>query len=370
MNYKGLRKLLAAFVAIAITIIALFLSGCGSSAHVRSDINYVEALASQVTDTELPPVDYMVLINKQNAMPEGWDEYLLTDTVNVKGSDNDVQVERNAYDAYLSLKSELEKEGIYIDIMAAKPVFGDIDPNSEYSTGLALDLCLVVDGEVVTDHKALLKYDDIWKKIHEKLYKYEFIVRCPKGQEDVTGYSYEPWHIRYIRDGFIAREIMASNSTLEEHLGVAEEAREANIKAREEAEAERARQEEEAAAAEEASYNYDGYSYNDSYYGNDIYRAEYNPMYNEDGPTHSMPGWHDGYLETYYNASSHYLASTWTLDDEGFYHDANGRYVVGVDISHQDEMPYGTVVETGKGEGVVYDYGSGAEVHDFATNWQ
>ena len=100
------------------------------------------------------------------------------------------------------------------------------------------------------------------------------------------------------------------------------------------------------------------------------YSVEYDPMYNVDGPTRDMPGWHDGYVETYYNASAHFLASTWTLDNEGFYHDENGRYVVGVEVGHADEMPYGTVVMTGKGEGAVYDYGSGVDnVHDFATNW-
>lgn len=118
--------------------------------------------------------------------------------------------------------------------------------------------------------------------------------------------------------------------------------------------------------AEQAYYEPAYYDYTPS---SGIYYAEYSDAYNDDGPSHTMPGWHDGYLETYYNASGHYLASTWTLDSEGFYHDENGRYVVGVEISHKDEMPYGTVVDTGKGEGVVYDYGVGAEVHDFATNW-
>lgn len=127
----------------------------------------------------------------------------------------------------------------------------------------------------------------------------------------------------------------------------------------------------EQAAWEEQQY-YESYAYTPSYdagYSSGIYYAEYSDAYNTDGPSHTMPGWYDGYLETYYNASSHYLAPTWTLDSEGFYHDENGRYVVGVEISHADEMPYGTVVQTGKGEGVVYDYGAGAEVHDFATNW-
>ena len=136
-------------------------------------------------------------------------------------------------------------------------------------------------------------------------------------------------------------------------------------------EAKQAALEAEQQAWEEQQY-YESYAYAPSYdagYSSGIYYAEYSDAYNTDGPSHTMPGWYDGYLETYYNASSHYLAPTWTLDSEGFYHDENGRYVVGVEISHADEMPYGTVVQTGKGEGVVYDYGAGAEVHDFATNW-
>lgn len=108
----------------------------------------------------------------------------------------------------------------------------------------------------------------------------------------------------------------------------------------------------------------------DGYYG---YVAEYDPLYNTDGPSHEMPGWHDGYLETYYNASAHYRAGEWTLDGEGFYRDGD-YYVVGVDIADINPNtgePYqiGDVVETGKGEAVVMDYGSGARVHDFAVAW-
>ena len=128
--------------------------------------------------------------------------------------------------------------------------------------------------------------------------------------------------------------------------------------------------EEEAArlAEEQAAWEAEQYAQTYTpYYGGGIYVAEYSDAYNTDGPSRSMPGWYDGYLETYYDASRHYLASTWTVDSEGFYHDENGRYVIGVDVSHMDEMPYGTVVDTGKGEAVVYDYGSGAEVHDFAV---
>ena len=99
------------------------------------------------------------------------------------------------------------------------------------------------------------------------------------------------------------------------------------------------------------------------------YYAEYDAAYNEHGPTRDMPGWYDGYLETYYssNVMRHYLTDTWTVDDEGFYRDSDGRYIVGVDIAEGIEI--GTVVDTGRGEAVVMDYGSGAHVHDFYTNW-
>ena len=103
----------------------------------------------------------------------------------------------------------------------------------------------------------------------------------------------------------------------------------------------------------------------DGYYGGS-YEIPYSDMYNEDGPTRNMPGWHDGYVETYYDASAHYMSGEWTVDSEGFYHDENGRYVIGVDIN--SGLEYGDVVDTGRGEAVVYDYGAGvSNVHDFAV---
>ena len=346
---SGKKKSITAAIAIALAAICFSaLTGCAPGSNLRSDLKDVDSLARQVKDVQLPPVDYMVLINAQRPMPQGWDEFLLTKEVENSLGEK-VEVEHVAYEAFRTMQAELEREGVKIGILAARPQ--DPDPNSESSTGLAIDLYLEVDGKAVTDLTELASYADIWSKVHAVLPNYEFVLRCPEGQEDVTGHPYEPWHIRYVGDGMIAREITAKG-TLEDFLGVADECREANAKAREEAEAAAAAE----AEAVQTSAAYDG---SGSYGSSDIYRAEYNSLYNNDGPSRDMPGWHDGYLETYYNASGHYLASTWTLDEEGFYHDENGRYVVGVDVSHKDEMPYGTVVDTGKGEGVVYDYGSG-----------
>ena len=35
-------------------------------------------------------------------------------------------------------------------------------------------------------------------KIHKKLSKYGFILRYPKGKENIHGYIYEAWHYRYV----------------------------------------------------------------------------------------------------------------------------------------------------------------------------
>ena len=40
----------------------------------------------------------------------------------------------------------------------------------------------------------------------------------PAGKEGVTGYAYEPWHIRYIGRGEAAK-VNASGLTLTEYLG-------------------------------------------------------------------------------------------------------------------------------------------------------
>lgn len=131
--------------------------------------------------------------------------------------------------------------------------------------------------------------------------------------------------------------------------------------------------------AEDGYYASAGEYYADDYGAQNAYggsRIAYDPMYNADGPDPQMPGWYggeeDGYVETYYssNVLYHSMTDQWTVDDEGFYRDANGRYVIGVSDSERDELPYGSVVMTGKGEAVVYDYGSGIDnVHDFYTNW-
>lgn len=64
-------------------------------------------------------INYLALVNKQNPLPDGWEDAL--ETVHMTNSiGDDVEVEKKAYDAYLKLKEDLEKEGIFVDLDSAR----------------------------------------------------------------------------------------------------------------------------------------------------------------------------------------------------------------------------------------------------------
>ena len=62
----------------------------------------------------------------------------------------------------------------------------------------------------------------VLKIVADNAWKYGFIVRYPKGKEKITGYGYEPWHLRYIDDIEIAKYIYDNNLCLEEYLEILE----------------------------------------------------------------------------------------------------------------------------------------------------
>lgn len=127
-----------------------------------------------------------------------------------------------------------EKGADYAKKYVAVPGF------SEHHTGLALDLFLVIDGEYVAENDQMMEHPEVWEKVHAKLADHGFILRYLDGKDDITGYAYEPWHIRYVGDSKVAHQIMDEGITLEEYLGVADEAKAANAKAKAEEEADAA----------------------------------------------------------------------------------------------------------------------------------
>ena len=218
----------------ALPIIAVLLLGVGVMSAGAEKEKFAEG------------IDYLVLVNTRNALPEGWEDALQTVTVTNSVGD-EVEVETKAYDAYLALKEDLEEnDGVYLELdsarrsVAAQQEIMDrfiekygaeyaaktvaVPGYSEHHTGLALDLYFRLKGDdgTFTDvyyNEELVQYPEIWEKIHARLADYGFILRYPDGKEQITGYGYEPWHIRYLDNADLAKEITEKGLTLEEYLG-------------------------------------------------------------------------------------------------------------------------------------------------------
>ncbi|MDD2295374.1 MAG: M15 family metallopeptidase [Eubacteriales bacterium] len=89
---------------------------------------------------------------------------------------------------------------------------------SEHQTGLSADVTSPsVNYEMTTDYGQAP--EGIW--LAENAHRFGFIIRYPLGKEAITGYQYEPWHVRYV-GAEAAAEIYERGITLEEYLGEVE----------------------------------------------------------------------------------------------------------------------------------------------------
>lgn len=87
---------------------------------------------------------------------------------------------------------------------------------SEHQTGLAVDIC-----EVNTSCSLEQSFGSTpagkWVAAHA--YKYGYIIRYEQNKENITGYMYEPWHLRFVGKDLSA-ELHSRNQTMEEFFGL------------------------------------------------------------------------------------------------------------------------------------------------------
>ena len=136
-----------------------------------------------------------ILVNKENKIKDSFYKYL--ELVEI---DNNLKVEKETYENYLKLKEYLKENNIEISINKAY-IDREIE-ESEFNTALALSI------EIDSNY---------YNELHNILHKFGFILRYPKEKENITGYEYNPTHIRYV--GNVISKIIYENSwTLEEYL--------------------------------------------------------------------------------------------------------------------------------------------------------
>lgn len=114
-----------------------------------------------------------------------------------------------AYGTYRSIETQ---NAIWNRAVNSGRTIEDVDSlnarggHSEHHTGLAID---------VIKNNYSVENTPEFKWYRENAHKYGFIIRYPKDKESITGYKYEPWHLRYVGD--IAEDVYNSGLTYEEY---------------------------------------------------------------------------------------------------------------------------------------------------------
>ena len=85
---------------------------------------------------------------------------------------------------------------------------------SEHQTGLCVDFITSGMNEELTE---AFENTEAFAWLAKNAYKFGFILRYPKGKENITGYTYEPWHYRFVgREA--ATDIYVGELTFEQYL--------------------------------------------------------------------------------------------------------------------------------------------------------
>ena len=73
---------------------------------------------------------------------------------------------------------------------------------------------------IITEHSYdMMEKNTFTFEVAKNAHKFGFIVRYPAGKTRVTGYAYEPWHLRHVGVG-VATHLKKTGLTLDEYLGV------------------------------------------------------------------------------------------------------------------------------------------------------
>lgn len=180
--------------------------------------------------------DTSILVNKFYLLGS---DFAPSDLVSVPqtyawGDKGSQMIRKVAYDAFLEMwKAANEEQGYYLMVSSSyrsyqeqEIIYNNYKKNrgqkyadsiaarpgaSEHQTGLTLDIF-----SKLNNNKNTFKDTDTAKWLEDNSYRFGFILRYPEDKVNVTGYSYEAWHFRYVGKE-IAKYIHENNITFEEY---------------------------------------------------------------------------------------------------------------------------------------------------------
>lgn len=180
-----------------------------------------------------------VIVNKQRSLPKGYEPSdLVVPNVpfSFDGPHEKRHMRKEAAGALEKLFAAAKKDGIklravsgYRSYARQKTIYNNnvktkgleyaskvsaVPGMSEHQTGLAIDVSSPSVGNALEQSFGSSK-EGQWLAKHAP--EYGFVIRYPKGKENITGYVYEPWHIRYIGVD-LAEDAASKGLTLEEYF--------------------------------------------------------------------------------------------------------------------------------------------------------
>jgi len=186
-----------------------------------------------------------VVVNKQRSLPDGYEPNDLVEPnvpFSFDGPHEKRMLRQEAAKALEELFAAAEADGMELRAVSGyrsydrqKVIYennvrtkGEAEANrvsavpgtSEHQTGLTIDVSSPSAGNALEE---AFGHTEEGEWLARRAPEFGFIIRYPEGAEDITGYVYEPWHIRYVGKD-LAPDIAKSGLTLEEYFD------EANLK--------------------------------------------------------------------------------------------------------------------------------------------
>lgn len=171
--------------------------------------------------------NYLILVNAQNMLPEGFiPELSETDALGKKQIFGEPRALSSLftmlYFAKLDGIDNFSVESGYRSYKRQQELFCGREQTSpltimppgasEHQTGLAFDIVCYGYENLEENFCETLHYKWLIKNAH----RFGFILRYPKGKEQITGVVFEPWHFRYVGET-AAADMHAKGLCLEEY---------------------------------------------------------------------------------------------------------------------------------------------------------
>jgi len=201
------------------------------------EVSVVGTTSKGFTIEEINGVTYIdgyMMVNKTYGLPEDFLPENTKESCEGKTNTCNKCINNTAYEAFLDMQADAAALGLNIYISSGyRPyIFQKIIYNrykerdgktsadtysaragySEHQSSLAFDLNSINDSFASTN-------EGVW--VNSNAYLYGFVIRFPKGKQDITGYKYESWHLRYVGEE-LAKKLYNDGDwlSLEEYFGV------------------------------------------------------------------------------------------------------------------------------------------------------